>query len=121
MRCNQSSVTTDTQLPVMSIGAAARALAAAPCGPRCANAGTARIRTDASSEPARTAAPRPLVEDRFKAVAGRIPVLMRFPARNRPLLFPGEIRVGGFDEHCGRPGARRRPVEAVVLERWPGR
>src|ERR1700722_576307 len=103
MRHRQSSVTTDTQFPVRSIGAAARGVGGAASPPRT-------LRT-----------PRTLRAERKKPVRFNLRVLRVLRGRDISLPSTAQIPKSGFDEHRCRPGSGRRTVSTVVLERRSGR
>src|SRR6516165_10012437 len=98
IRCSQSSLTTDTHVPVRSIGAAAL-----------------------GGSPVTGAAPRPRC-----APTATPPVTARIQTTVMASFFISspsldEIAIRGLDEHRRRPWTARRAEQAVVFERRPRR
>src|SRR5581483_10473776 len=102
MRQRQSSVTTDTQYPVTSIGATSRADAGGAAWPR------PRPRW-----PANGAGKRKLATPR--TAAAHTALFM-----DGSLLRPAQVLIDRLDEHGGRPRSAGCAVAEVVVERWPG-
>src|ERR1700733_538543 len=110
MRQRQSSVTTDTQFPVRSIGAAARGVGGIAGCPRCPAAtpplGSPPTRS-ASANSARLLTSSHHVGDPDGMVKTSPPLT--------------HVPICSFNEHLRRPGPRGGAVPAVVLERRSGR